>query len=62
MLCTGAGVTLYALWECPLADLHGKEKGFTYNVDTPEDLCFIRQDGTPRLGHAELSKAMSQNR
>jgi hypothetical protein len=60
MLAAGAGVTLYGLWECPLADLHGRDAGFTYDVDTPEDLCFIRRDGTPRPGNERMNEVMGK--
>lgn len=60
MLATGAGVAFYALWECPLADLHGRDAGFTYDVETPEDLCFVRRDGTPRPGHDKINAVVAK--
>jgi len=58
MLAAGAGVMLYALWECPLADLHGRDAGFTFDVDAAEDLCFIRRSGAPRPGHERMNQLM----
>ena len=48
---TGAGVIPYALWESPVADTHSPAHGFTYETDSPGDLCFIRADGRMRPGH-----------
>lgn len=55
----GAGVIPYILYESPAMDAHGKDAGISYGSGAPEDLCFIRRDGSLRAGHGIINEIVA---
>jgi len=41
-------------------DAHGKDAGIHYGWGAPEDLCFIRKDGSLRKGHGAINDLMAK--
>ena len=56
----GAGVVPYVLYESPAMDAHGRDFGISYGWGAPEDLCFIRRDGSLRKGHGAINELMAK--
>ena len=56
----GAGIVPYILHESPVMDAHGKDAGIHYGWGAPEDLCFIRRDGSLRQGHEAINDLMAK--
>lgn len=56
LLAVGVSVIPFVLWESPTADCHGPSGGFTYEQESPGDLCFIRRDGSVRPGHERINE------
>jgi hypothetical protein len=57
----GAGIVPYILCESPVMDAHGKDAGLHYGWGAPEDLCFIRKDGSLRAGHDAISDLIARH-
>jgi hypothetical protein len=57
----GAGIMPYILCESPVMDAHGKGEGLIYGWGAPEDLCFIRKNGTLRQGHEIINEVVAQH-